>query len=173
MVMKATGIVRKIDELGRIVIPKEIRNSLKLKEGSEMEILISNDEIIFKKFSPLFELPLLLNASMEILAESYFSPILIIDHDKLLSSKNISKKTLEKCQLSQKIFDIIYEKKPAILNNELIKFEEENYSYIGIFPLEYMSEVYGGIVLLSKTEILPEEVLKAKTVAKFASILLS
>ena len=50
--MKSTGITRRIDDLGRIVIPKEIRKNLKIKENEVLEIFINNDEIILKKFSP-------------------------------------------------------------------------------------------------------------------------
>lgn len=51
--MKNTGITRKLDELGRIVIPKEIRNNFKIEEGDQIEFYLSNDEIIIKKPSPL------------------------------------------------------------------------------------------------------------------------
>lgn len=50
--MKATGIVRRIDDLGRIVIPKEIRRSMELREGEAMEIFLENDCVCFKKYSP-------------------------------------------------------------------------------------------------------------------------
>ena len=49
--MKATGIIRRIDDLGRVVIPKEIRKNLRIKEGDNLEIFVENEEIIFKKFS--------------------------------------------------------------------------------------------------------------------------
>ena len=48
--MKSTGIIRRIDELGRIVIPKEIRKNLRIKEGENLEIYIENDNIILKKY---------------------------------------------------------------------------------------------------------------------------
>ena len=55
--MKATGIVRRIDDLGRVVIPKEIRRTMRIREGDPLEIFVSNDgEVIFKKYSPISEL---------------------------------------------------------------------------------------------------------------------
>ena len=55
--MKATGIVRRIDDLGRVVIPKEIRRTMRIREGDPLEIFISNEgEVIFKKYSPISEL---------------------------------------------------------------------------------------------------------------------
>ena len=52
--MKATGIVRRIDDLGRVVIPKEIRRTLRIREGDPLEIFTEKDgEVIFKKYSPM------------------------------------------------------------------------------------------------------------------------
>ena len=49
--MKATGVIRRIDDLGRVVIPKEIRKNLRIKEGDNLEIFVQNDEVILKKYS--------------------------------------------------------------------------------------------------------------------------
>lgn len=55
--MKATGIVRRIDDLGRVVIPKEIRRTLRIREGDPLEIFVDRDgEVILKKYSPIGEL---------------------------------------------------------------------------------------------------------------------
>ena len=55
--MKATGIVRRIDDLGRVVIPKEIRRTMRIREGDPLEIYTDNDgQVIFKKYSPIGEL---------------------------------------------------------------------------------------------------------------------
>ena len=53
--MKATGIVRRIDDLGRVVIPKDIRRTLRLREGDPLEIYIDNDSVIFKRYDPSSE----------------------------------------------------------------------------------------------------------------------
>lgn len=50
--MKATGIVRRIDDLGRVVIPKEIRRTLKISEGDPLEIFIEDDKVVFAKYDP-------------------------------------------------------------------------------------------------------------------------
>ena len=55
--MKATGVVRRIDDLGRIVIPKEIRKTLRIKDGESVEIFLENDNIVLKKYSPIEVLP--------------------------------------------------------------------------------------------------------------------
>ena len=67
--MKATGIVRRIDDLGRVVIPKEIRRTMRIREGDPLEIFVSNEgEVIFKKYSPISELGSIAAQYCEVLA---------------------------------------------------------------------------------------------------------
>ena len=69
--MKATGIVRRIDDLGRVVIPKEIRKTLRIKEGTPLEIFTDREgEIILKKYSPIGELNVFAKEYAEALAQS-------------------------------------------------------------------------------------------------------
>ena len=69
--MKATGIVRRIDDLGRVVIPKEIRRTLRIKEGTPLEIFTDREgEIILKKYSPIGELSLFAKEYAESLSHS-------------------------------------------------------------------------------------------------------
>ena len=72
--MKATGIVRRIDDLGRVVIPKEIRRTMRIREGDPLEIFVSNDgEVIFKKYSPISELGSIAAQYCEVLYRTGFS----------------------------------------------------------------------------------------------------
>ena len=69
--MKATGIVRRIDDLGRVVIPKEIRRTLRIKEGTPLEIFTDREgEIILKKYSPIGELSTFAREYAEALAQT-------------------------------------------------------------------------------------------------------
>ncbi|MBQ2697867.1 MAG: AbrB/MazE/SpoVT family DNA-binding domain-containing protein, partial [Clostridia bacterium] len=69
--MKATGIVRRIDDLGRVVIPKEIRRTMRIREGEPLEIYTDRDgEVIFKKYSPVGELSALAGACAEALSRT-------------------------------------------------------------------------------------------------------
>lgn len=80
--MKATGIVRRIDDLGRVVIPKEIRRTLRIREGDPLEIFTSNDgEVIFKKYSPIGELSSFAGQYAEILHKTTAKPVLVCDRD--------------------------------------------------------------------------------------------
>ena len=76
--MKATGIVRRIDDLGRIVIPKEIRRTLRIKEGDPLEIYTDREgEVIFKKYSPIGELQQFAAEYAETLQKTSSKPIFI------------------------------------------------------------------------------------------------
>ena len=78
--MKATGIVRRIDDLGRVVIPKEIRRTMRIREGDPLEIFVSNEgEVIFKKYSPISELGSIAAQYCEVLFRTAGYPVLITD----------------------------------------------------------------------------------------------
>ena len=92
--MKATGVVRRIDELGRIVIPKEIRRTLKIKEGTPLEIFTEeNGQLLLKKYSPIVELGEL---AKEVCESIYFSTeqnVLIVNMESVIASSGTSKTT--------------------------------------------------------------------------------
>ena len=80
--MKATGIVRRIDELGRIVVPKELRRTFRIKEGTPLEIFIGdNGELILKKFSPVVELIDLAKEICDSIYETMNCTVLIFDNE--------------------------------------------------------------------------------------------
>ena len=83
--MKESGIVRRLDELGRIVIPKEIRKSLRIKEGTPLEISIANNAIILKKYSPILELGENATYCAEILYDILGVPVFITDLEELVA----------------------------------------------------------------------------------------
>lgn len=90
--MKATGIVRRIDDLGRVVIPKEIRRTLRIREGDPLEIFVSRgSEIILKKYSPISELGQFATEYAEALFDSLHVPTFITDRDEIIAVSGISK----------------------------------------------------------------------------------
>jgi AbrB family transcriptional regulator, stage V sporulation protein T len=92
-IMKATGIVRRIDDLGRVVIPKEIRRNLHIREGEPLEIFVDKEgEIILKKYSPIGELASSANEYCEVLYEVLQTPVLITDRDSIIAAAGITKK---------------------------------------------------------------------------------
>ena len=92
--MKATGIVRRIDDLGRVVIPKEIRRTMRIREGDPLEIFVSNEgEVIFKKYSPISELGSIAAQYCEVLFRTAGYPVLITDRDHVVAVSGISRKS--------------------------------------------------------------------------------
>ena len=93
--MKATGIVRRIDDLGRIVIPKEIRRTLRLREGTPLEIFTDKEgEIILKKYSPMAELGGFAKQYAESLASSLNQKVAVCDRDQVIAVAGGGKKEL-------------------------------------------------------------------------------
>ena len=94
--MKATGIVRRIDDLGRVVIPKEIRRTMRIREGEPLEIYTDRDgEVIFKKYSPVGELSVLAGGCAEALSRTAGCPVVICDRDVVIVAVGGARKELE------------------------------------------------------------------------------
>ena len=91
--MKATGIVRRIDDLGRVVIPKEIRRTMRIREGDPLEIYTdANGEVIFKKYSPVGELSVTAKQYADVLFRGTNLPVIITDRDRVISCAGLPKK---------------------------------------------------------------------------------
>ena len=93
--MRATGIVRRIDELGRVVIPKEIRRTLRIREGDPLEIYTDRDgEVILKKYSPIGEMSAFAKDYTESIFRSLGHIACIVDRDQVVAASGVSKKEL-------------------------------------------------------------------------------
>ena len=106
--MKATGIVRRIDDLGRIVIPKEIRRTLRIKEGDPLEIYTDRDgEVIFKKYSPVGEMQGFANEYATALQKTTGIPIFVCDRDEVICVSGASKKEFLEKKISKDLENIM------------------------------------------------------------------
>ena len=106
--MKATGIVRRIDDLGRVVIPKEIRRTMRIKEGDPLEIYTDRDgEVIFKKYSPIGEMQEFATRYAEALQKTSSVPIFICDRDEIISVAGASKREYLERKVSKGLEEII------------------------------------------------------------------
>ncbi len=102
--MKATGIVRRIDDLGRVVIPKEIRRTMRIREGDPLEIFTDRDgEVIFKKYSPIGELTAFAAQYAETLHKTCDLSVVICDRDSVVASAGVSKKEYTDKPLSEEL----------------------------------------------------------------------
>ena len=154
--MKSTGITRRIDDLGRIVIPKEIRKNLKIKENEVLEIFINNDEIILKKFSPFNDSEKVLSDYIKVINDMTGNDVIITDRDKvILSTKKLEEKLLNK-KLSEYVNDLI-ENRSIFLSNDMKGIEvidnekiKQNYYFI---PFIIDSDVVGSIIMFSSKKI--------------------
>ncbi len=106
--MKATGIVRRIDDLGRVVIPKEIRRTMRIREGDPLEIFTERDgEVIFKKYSPMGELSEFAGQICDSLFKTTGATALICDRDSVISVAGGSRKELLDKSVSHQLEEIM------------------------------------------------------------------
>ncbi len=157
--MKATGVVRRIDDLGRIVIPKEIRKTLRIKEGDPLEIFTDKEgEIILKKYSPIGELSEFATGYAETLAKTTGHIACITDKDTVIAVSGGSKKEFLEQDLSQELEQLLEDKEvyTSKENNEvalpITKNEnvERKYNSQVVYPIISQGDVIGSVILLSK-----------------------
>ncbi|MFD2628052.1 stage V sporulation protein T [Oceanobacillus kapialis] len=155
--MKATGIVRRIDDLGRVVIPKEIRRTLRIREGDPLEIFVDREgEVILKKYSPINELGHFAKEYAEALFDSLKSPVIICDRDEVIAVAGESKKDYLNKNISPDITKIIENRTPVFetekSNMEVIDGNElELHSYC-ISPIIANGDPIGCVMVFSKEE---------------------
>lgn len=161
--MKATGIVRRIDDLGRVVIPKEIRRTLRIREGDPLEIYVDREgEVILKKYSPVGELGDFAKEYAESLNEAINQIVLIADRDNVVAVAGAAKKEYLNKKISQMVERIMEERKAVLINNPSehkhgkafpIEHEEEDvcpFSAEVIAPIIVEGDAIGAVIICSK-----------------------
>ncbi|MDP9729753.1 stage V sporulation protein T [Alicyclobacillus tolerans] len=139
--MKATGIVRRIDDLGRVVIPKEIRRTLRIREGDPLEIFVDRDgEVILKKYSPIGELGDFAKEYAESLSESTGHVALIADRDVIIAAAGTAKKDFLDRPISSDVEQAMEDRK-TIMN-----FTPGEYSIVRDMPERLGSRVIAPII---------------------------
>lgn len=102
--MKATGIVRRIDDLGRVVIPKEIRRTMRIREGDSLEIYTDKDgEVIFKKYSPMGELASFASQICETLAKTTGAAVAVSDRDSIIAAAGSVRREVYEKRISDEL----------------------------------------------------------------------
>lgn len=154
--MKATGIIRKIDDLGRIVIPKEIRKTLRIREGDPMEIYVEkNGEIVLKRFAPLGDIVDEVICLAEALAKNTGMSVYITDTQTVIAVNAKSKKSNLDRQITEQLLDILEERVLYINkgDNEVKITEKDGtntYLSQAISPIISEGDVIGSIILFSE-----------------------
>lgn len=179
--MKATGVVRRIDDLGRIVIPKEIRKTLRIKEGDPLEIFTDKEgEVILKKYSPIGELSEFATGYAETLAKTTGHIACITDKDTVIAVSGGSKKEFLEQDLSQELEQLLEDKEvyTSKENNEVSipitknDNKERKYNSQVVYPIISQGDVIGSVILLSKdnnTKMGDAEVKVVQSAAGFLS----
>ena len=138
--MKATGIVRRIDDLGRVVIPKEIRRTLRIREGDPLEIFTDREgEIILKKYSPIGELGTFAKQYAESLAQVTGLMVCITDRDAVIAAAGGAKKDYMGKPVSQELEDIIQDR-------ENVQAAAGDRKYVRLIEEELEDWLYGGLL---------------------------
>lgn len=159
--MKATGVVRRIDDLGRIVIPKEIRKTLRIKEGDPLEIFTDKEgEVILKKYSPIGELSEFATTYAETLAKTTGHIACITDKDTVIAVAGGSKKEFLEQGLSKQLEEVLENKEiySSSDNNEIAlpitenDNKEKKYNAQVIYPIVCQGDVIGSVILLAKEQ---------------------
>ncbi len=156
--MKATGIVRRIDDLGRVVIPKEIRRTMRIREGDPLEIYTDKDgEVIFKKYSPVGELTQFSTQYAEALNRISGYPAVVTDKDTVVAVSGIPKKELMEKTISPELENILEDRMTYAYmeedNNPLYLLEGNEKFFCNIVcPIIADAEAIGSIILLSAEE---------------------
>lgn len=153
--MKATGIVRRIDDLGRVVIPKEIRRTLRIREGDPLEIFVDRDgEVILKKYSPISELSDFAKEYAEALYDSLGNPVLICDRDTYIAVAGGSKKDYLNKNISELVEKTMEDRSSTLVNQQsavsLVEGNEEPVSAYTIGPIIANGDPIGGVIIFSK-----------------------
>lgn len=173
--MKATGIIRRIDDLGRIVIPKEIRKTMHIRESDPLEIFTEKDgTIILKKYSPIGELGANAEQCAQAIATQIPHTICICDQDSVIAAAGPHAKKLLGKLLHEKTEDILSERKCFLTNRENSDFFPlfadlpDMFHYICLATIIAESEAVGFVCILSLEEDLSEQdLLVAKIGAEF------
>jgi AbrB family transcriptional regulator, stage V sporulation protein T len=171
--MKATGIVRRIDDLGRVVIPKEIRRTLRIREGDPLEIFVDRDgEVILKKYSPISELSDFAKEYAEALYDSLGNPVLICDRDTYIAVAGGSKKDYLNKNISDLVEKTMEERSSVLVNQSgdisLVDGNTESSSAYTIGPIIANGDPIGAVIIFAKEDSLGDVEQKAvETAAGF------
>lgn len=174
--MKATGIVRRIDDLGRVVVPKEIRRTLRIREGDPLEIFTDREgEIILKKYSPIGELGMFARQYADSMAQTTGMMVAISDRDQFIAVSGTGKRDLLAKAVSRELEHLMTERESIIASRGertyiSISLDEEDYEQQVIAPIISEGDVIGAVLILardSRPKLGEAELRLASTAAAF------
>lgn len=167
--MKATGIVRRIDDLGRVVIPKEIRRTMRIREGDPLEIYTSsNGEVVFKKYSPMREV--LENAGQyaEVLSRMAGLPTAICDRDHVIAAAGVPKKEFLERRITPSLEAAMESRRCTVCQTPV---EGQERAALVCCPILSQGDVTGSVLLLSGSQETPATEMQSKLAQTAAAFL--
>ena len=172
--MKATGIVRRIDDLGRVVIPKEIRRTMRIREGDPLEIYTDADgEVIFKKYSPIGELGPYTQQYADVLARTTGLPALLCDRDRIIAAAGMPKKEVIDRPITPEL-EALMEARASHMAGEdaaLFPFEGCARQAAVMYPIIGGGDVMGAVMALCSEDAAPPTPTQQKLVQAAAGFL--
>lgn len=173
--MKATGIVRRIDDLGRVVIPKEIRRTMRIREGDPLEIFTAKDgELIFKKYSPIGELTDFAAQICESLKKTTDGIAAVCDRDAVVAIAGGAKRELLDKPVSAQLSEIMEQRSPyrqeTGVSSLPVSAMDEKYCVSAAAPIVSEGDVMGCVLFITARGSQPGTELEyklAQTVAIF------
>ena len=153
--MKATGIVRRIDDLGRVVIPKEIRRTLRIKEGESLEIFTDGTGgVVFKKYSPRGELGSSAGAMCEVISRQCKAPVLVCDGDCCIAAAGVPKREVVGLSVSKDLESLCRDRKnySSADSAPLYPLQECRYRAAAASPVLASGDVLGCVCALASEE---------------------
>ena len=147
--MKNTGVIRKIDELGRIVIPKEIRKNLNIRNGEDIQIYIDEDKIVLKKHQKMLSIKENAKKYIDSFSKLTSSKLLVTDKEKVIAS---SGNTIIDAKIDSNIVSLIGDRKVGVGRD--ISFENNKVdSYYYVVPIIVDADSIGSVIVLSDLEV--------------------
>ena len=157
--MKATGIVRRIDELGRVVIPKEIRRTLRIREGDPLELFTDRDELMLKKYSPIASIERFAEGTAKSLNEQSGYLAVICDTDAVLAAVGQGKKAFVGKAVSEAMTELMTSRRNYLANmaesgDMLAIAADSDYAATAqvVVPVVANGDCLGAVILLSSEE---------------------
>ncbi len=151
--MKATGIVRRIDDLGRVVIPKEIRRTMRIREGDPLEIYTSADgEVIFKKYSAIGEMAGNAANVADVMTKLAGCPVVVFDRDHVVAVAGVQKREFNERRVSQGLEEIIEARRTYVYKSgeqKVFPVEGVDRPAIACAPILTSGDVTGAVAFLS------------------------
>lgn len=171
--MKTTGIIRRIDDLGRLVIPKELRKTLRIKNGDSLEIFVDNEDIILKKYSPMESIEEAATKYVDSFNQVIKHSVIVTDKDRVIAASGV----LKKRYLGKKISE--FTERGIERRDSFVERQKKTFSFVeGIEDFGYYSfssiisdgDTIGSVIIISvESPILESEEKMAVILSKLLS----